>query len=174
MNPHSISVGMHSAQGTRTQAVAWCGCGRDDYACMAQRDASGHRSASDEAEFQCMLAAIADLYLTSHVLILLDNTYMARFWTLMEAWCAMMTATSGGVRASTEAERRYTITCIHEADPDFSRPMLVKKLSTKSPAEVATMLASPDVAVTNKKDKETMLPIVAKTDEHVRHVLLSA
>ena len=32
-----------------------------------------------------MLAAIADLYLTSHVLILLDNTYMARFWTQFEA-----------------------------------------------------------------------------------------
>ena len=69
---------------------------------------------------------------------------------------------------------RYTIICIHEADLEFSHPMLVKKLSTKSPAEVATMLASPDVAVTNMKDKKTMLPIVAKTDEHVRHVLLSA
>ena len=80
---------------------------------MAQRDASGHRSASDEAEFQCMLAAIADLYLTSNVLILLDNTYMTRFWTLMEAWCAMMTATSGGVRASTEAERRCARSPLH-------------------------------------------------------------
>ena len=33
------------------------------------------------------------------------------------------------------------------------------------------MLASPDVAVTNKKDKETMLPIVGKTDEHVREMM---
>ena len=80
---------------------------------MAQRDASGHRSASDEAEFQFMLAAIADLYLTSNVLILLDNTYMTRFWTLMEAWCAMMTATSGGVKASTEAERRCARSPLH-------------------------------------------------------------
>ena len=121
-----------------------------------------------------MLGNIADLYLTTPVLIVMDNSYPTRFWTMMEAWCAMVTATSGGVRASTAAERRYTITCIHEADPVLSNQLLVKKLSTKSPAAVATMLASPDVAVTNMKDKDTILPIVAKTDEHVKRVLLSA
>ena len=36
------------------------------------------------------------------------------------------------------------------------------------------MLASPDVAVTNAKDKETILPIVRKVDDHVRQVLLKS
>jgi len=34
------------------------------------------------------------------------------------------------------------------------------------------MLASPDVAVTNAKDKETILPVVRRVDEHVRQVLI--
>lgn len=136
---------------------------------MAQRDASGHRSASDEAEFQCMLAAIADLYLTSNVLILLDNTYMARFWTLMEAWCAMMRATTEGVRAATPSERRYTITCILNAKdiPGFDTS-LTNYLSTKTPAEMHDLLASSEVAVTNESDKDKLLPFVRKTDEHVK------
>jgi ribosomal protein L13E len=36
---------------------------------------------------------------------------------------------------------------------------------------MSKFLASPDVAVTNKKDKVTMLPIVGKTDEHVREMM---
>jgi hypothetical protein len=44
-------------------------------------------------------------------------------------------------------------------------------MSTKTPAEMSKFLASPDVAVTNKKDKTTMLPIVGKTDEHVREIM---
>eukprot|EP00900_Chrysochromulina_parva_P009163 jgi/Chrpa1/18248/Chrysochromulina_OHIO_Genome00027981-RA len=44
-------------------------------------------------------------------------------------------------------------------------------MSTKTPAEMSKFLASPDVAVTNKKDKTTMLPIVGKTDEHVREMM---
>ena len=38
------------------------------------------RSSSDEALFGLMLGAIADLYLTAKVLILLDGSYGSRFW----------------------------------------------------------------------------------------------
>ena len=99
-----------------------------DYSCMAQRDASGHRSASDEAEFSLMLAAIADLYLTSNVLILLDNTYMTRFWTLMEAWCAMMTATSGGVKRGI----RWVYVTSHKASRTASAFALVAAFASPS------------------------------------------
>jgi len=147
-----------------------------DYSCMPQKESAtvDGRSARERREFQLMLLSIADLYLTSKVLILLDNTYMTRFWTLMESWCAMMTVTPRGVRAARDTEVRYSITCLHQADPKYSLPMLVEKLSTKTPREVAEMLASPDVQVTNQKDKEALLPAVRETDEHVRRVLLSA
>ena len=34
-----------------------------------------------------MLCAIADLYLTAKVLILLDTMYRTRLWTTMVGWC---------------------------------------------------------------------------------------
>jgi hypothetical protein len=86
----------------------------------------------EKAEFQLMLAAIADLYLTAHVLILLDGSYASRFWTLMEAWCSMQTVTSDGLRPATEAERRYTIKCIHNATDEHDAQGLVDKVSEKT------------------------------------------
>ena len=59
--------------------------------------------------------------------------------------------------------------CIHNATHDDKQALL--KMSTKTPTEMSKFLASPDVAVTNKKDKVTMLPIVGKTDEHVREMM---
>jgi hypothetical protein len=71
-----------------------------DYSCMPQRSESAHRSGTDDrtpaekAEFDLMLKAIADLYLTAKVLILLDTMYRTRFWTTMEGWCSMQQVTS--------------------------------------------------------------------------------
>ena len=145
-----------------------------DYACMPQRSSGcpqdkDDRTPAEKAEFDLMLKAIADLYLTAKVLILLDKMYLTRFWTTMEGWCAMQQVTSEGVRPATEGEARHTVVCIHNATQNDKRDLL--EMSTKTPAEMSKFLASPDVAVTNKKDKETMLPIVGKTDEHVREMM---
>jgi hypothetical protein len=121
----------------------------------------------EKAEYQLMLAAIADLYLTAHVLILLDGSYVTRFWTLTEAWCSMQTATPEGLRPTTEAERRYTIKCIHNADYEYDAKGLVDKVSTKTPEEMYRILERPDVNVTNMKDKVTMLSVLEKTNKHV-------
>jgi hypothetical protein len=77
--------------------------------------------------------------------------------------------TSEGVRPAREGESRVTVVCIHNATHDDKQALL--KMSTKTPTEMSKFLASPDVAVTNKKDKVTMLPIVGKTDEHVREMM---
>ena len=131
------------------------------------------RSAADQAAFDLMLPSITDLYLTARVLILLDNTYIGRFWTTMEAWSAMMTATPDGVRAAIGSEKRYSIACIHNAanTPQESSRQLVGLVSDKTPAQMRDILAKPDVAVTNAKDKEAMLPIVGQTDEHVKQMM---
>ena len=128
------------------------------------------RSSSDEVLFGLMLGAIADLYLTANVLILLDKTYPTRFWTTMEAWCSMQTSTSTGVRPARGGEQRYTIACIHNANPKYAEPELVE-FSKKTPDEMTKFLASPDVAVTNEKDKKTFLPIVGETNDHVREMM---
>ena len=129
------------------------------------------RSRADQAEFDLMLPKITDLYLTSPVLILLDNTYSTRFWTLMEAWCAMQTATADGVRAAEGSDKRYAIECLHNANPKFAAPALIEFVSDKTPAQMRDILAKPDVAVTNAKDKETMLPVVGQTDDHVKKMM---
>jgi hypothetical protein len=71
-----------------------------DYACMPQRSSGcppdkDDRTPAEKAEFDLMLSAIADLYLTAKVLILLDTMYRTRFWTTMEGWCSMQQVTSG-------------------------------------------------------------------------------
>ena len=77
--------------------------------------------------------------------------------------------TSEGVRPAREGESRVTVSCIHNATQHDERALL--EMSTKTPAEMSKFLASPDVAVTNKKDKETMLPIVGETDKHVKEMM---
>ena len=129
------------------------------------------RSAADQAAFELMLPKITDLYLTARVHILLDTMYGTRFWTLMEAWCAMKTATADGVRAAKGSEKRYAIECLHNADPKFDTPKLIGFVSDKTPAQMRDILAKPDVAVTNAKDKELFLPVVSKTDEHVKEMM---
>ena len=140
-----------------------------DYSSMPQKvDGVDTRTPEDKAEFQLMLAAITDMYLTAHVLILLDGSSASRFWPLMEAWCSMQTVTSDGLRPAKEGERRYTIKCIHTATDKHDGEGLVDKVSTKTPDEMFDHLKKPDIDVTNKKDKETILP---KILEIVRHVV---
>jgi hypothetical protein len=72
-----------------------------DYACMPQRSSGcpqdkDDRTPAEKAEFDRMLSAIADLYLTAKVLILLDTMYRSRFWTTMEGWCSMQQVDVGG------------------------------------------------------------------------------
>ena len=52
-----------------------------DSACMPQDHPRGSRSAEDTAEFERMLREVNRLYLGASVLILLDLSYVSRFWT---------------------------------------------------------------------------------------------
>ena len=79
----------------------------------------------------------------------------------------MQTVTSDGLRPATEAQRRYTIQCIHTADEKHDVAGLVEKVSQKTPEEMFDHLKKPDVNVTNAKDKVAMLPVIKKTNEHV-------
>jgi len=147
-----------------------------DYSSMPQKKETllDDRTLKEKAEFKLMLAAIFDLYLTARVLILLDGSYASRFWTLTEAWCSMQMVTPEGLNPATEAERRrYTIKCIHNATEKHDGEGLVEKVSEKKPEEMHKFLAKSDVFVTNAKDKEAMLPIIKKIEEHVKDTFKS-
>ena len=79
----------------------------------------------------------------------------------------MQMVTPEGLRPATEAERRYTISCIHNATAETTAKGLVDLVSKKTPKEMHGILKKPDVNVTNAKDKQTMLPVILKTNEHV-------
>lgn len=135
--------------------------------CMPQ----GKRTASEKFEFDVMLKSIADLYLTTRVLILLDMTYIGRFWPSLEAWCSMQTATQDGLRPSTQEEKRYEIACILNAKGKHSaHDLLVESLASLTPDQITQYLAKPDVVLTNAKDKETMLPVISSMYHHVKEV----
>ena len=152
-----------------------------DYSSMPQKlDGIDTRTPKEKAEFQLMLKCMTDLYLTVKVLILLDGSYASRFWTLTEAWCSMQTATNTGLCNSISSTEdadftgsdvqvgsRCTIKCIHNAAKGTTSKGLVDLVATKTPKAIYGILASPDVNVTNTKDKEAMLPIIQKTNERV-------
>ena len=117
-----------------------------------------------------MLKSITDLYLTSYVLILLDQSYNSRFWTLMESWCAMQKADAKGLRTAEPGEERYTITCIHNATQG-TKDDLIEVLSRSNAKGMKRMLEKPDVQVTNAKDKMNMLPVIENTDKHVMKMM---
>ena len=152
-----------------------------DYSSMPQKVGGiDTRTLKEKAEFQLMLSAIADLYLTAQVLILLDGSYASRFWTLTEAWCSMQTATQDGLHNSiskteeadftgsdVQVGSRCTIKCIHNAAKETTSTGLVDLVATKTPENMYKILEKPDVNVTNAKDKEAMLPVIQKTNERV-------
>jgi len=162
-----------------------------DYSSMPQRfNENGLpdcRNPKEKAEFELMLSLIADLYLTAHVLILLDSSYASRFWTLTEAWCSMQTATPEGLLSNSDMSQgegelghelassdptelrtqlRYTIACIHNA-ADKHREALKELVATKTPSQMVQILKKPDVNVTNQKDKKAMLPKIETMNRRV-------
>ena len=145
-----------------------------DYSCMPQKEQDGtdKRSVPQMVEFGLMLSAIADLYMTSFVLILLDKLYDSRFWTLTESWCAMQQADAKGLQPAESGKERYTIKLINEAS-EGHKTYLINNVSKLSERELRAKLAGADVNVTNMKDKETMLPIIQKMNDHVIEIMKS-
>ena len=90
------------------------------------------------------------LYLGCRVLILLDKSYFARFWTLFEAWLAMRRASEAGlVETFTPAEssRHYHIEVLYDhATADEMRDVLVKQWRDRSWVAARDCLAAPDTS----------------------------
>ena len=63
---------------------------------------------------------------------------------------------------------RCTIKCIHNAAKETTSKGLVDLVATKTPEKMYEILDSPDVNVTNQKDKKAMLPVIQKTNTRVK------
>ncbi|KOO31756.1 trafficking protein particle complex 8 [Chrysochromulina tobinii] len=77
-----------------------------DFSSMPQ---GAKKTLRESAEFKEMLPNINLLYLTCSVLILMDRTYMSRFWTQFEAYLSMRAITSDGLTNALDPQARVTI-----------------------------------------------------------------
>ena len=112
----------------------------------------GERTEQEQIEFLAMLKEINLLFLASSVLIIMDRTYMSRFWTQYEAWLSMMQVSDEGLVAADAATSRATIITIHGA-PQYLVDALKQEWSDCTPALAHEKLSQPDISVTNQKDK---------------------
>ena len=111
------------------------------------------------------------LYLGTTVLILLDLSYVSRFWTQFEAWLSMQFATPTGLKPAIGTKNtRHNIVCIQNAaeQSDVFTKMLVDQWAKRTPQEAFEFLSKPDVTVTNQSDKDMQLPKVLELDEKVK------
>ena len=126
------------------------------------------KAESEDIEFSVMLPNINLLYLFCSVLILLDSSYMSRFWTQFEAFLSFRKVTANGLDSTSEEERRDTIICIHNANPKYDPPKLRDMWGDKTAEQAYAILEKPDVKVTNQKDKNIQLPKLKKLNEFAK------
>ena len=138
---------------------------------MPQDHPKGSRSAEDAAAFKRMLKEVNRLYLGTTVLILLDMSYVSRFWTQFESWLSMQYATPSGLKSAVSTENvRHHIVCIQNAaaQAESFTKLLVDQWAKKTPEQAHAFLSKPDVTVTNQGDKDGQLPKIKALDETVQ------
>ena len=102
------AIQKHLADSGREIKYVWM-----DYSCMPQGE---EKTAVQRADFKRMISQVNLLYLGTSVLILLDLSYVSRFWTQFEAWLSMQQATTGKLCRASGSERRETIVTIYNGN----------------------------------------------------------
>ena len=144
---------------------------------------TAERTPSEIRQFELMLGNVNLLYLGMSVLVLMDRSYLSRFWTQFEAWLGLQDVTSKGLtppaaEATTrplkgshheQISRRMHVCMVHGA-PETLAQALYKDWSDKSPEQARKLLMAPDVSVTNLKDKTKQLKKLEALDLLVRRL----
>lgn len=139
-----------------------------DFPCMPQKP----RTPEEDEEFAEMLSNVNAIFIGMQVLVLLDMSYMSRFWTQTEAWMSMQDASASGLATASQQKRRYTIIPLHNASAKLSET-LVDMWAGKSAQEAHDILAQPDVLVTNQSDKERQLPKILKLNQTTQQIIVA-
>ena len=133
------------------------------------------RTPQQIAEFQSMLKVVNFLYLGCRVLILLDQGYVGRFWTLFEAWLAMRKVTEEGLVRSHDDEQihsQWAITVLYDQTAAKTRQdVLIEQWRHCSWEEARRKLAKPDVLVTNISDKDYHLGNLGTLQSYIKQTL---
>jgi len=141
-----------------------------DFSSMPQ---GKNKTQSEKAEFKEMLPNINLLYLTCSVLILMDRSYMNRFWTQFEAYLSMRAISSQGLTNAQDPMARVTIETLRGL-PASQGTVLMEEWSNKTPDEAHAILAGQDVIVTNQSDKVIQLAKLKVLNERLRLPLMAS
>lgn len=149
------------------------GCPVLQYSCMPQGDDVESRTELEKVEFDVMLSNVNLLYLGCAVIILLDLSYLSRFWTQFEAYLSLRNVSVHGLINAPIAERRLTIVCIHNA-PLLFKEALLTMWGHKDVVQAHDTLSKPDVTVTNQRDKKEQLAKLLAFNDFARRVFCSS
>lgn len=87
--------------------------------CSLPQNVGQQRTAEEEAHFRASLASLYILFLGVRVLVVLDQQYSGRFWTVYEAWLAQRSiGGSDGLEPVVDSQLRVTFLPIMNADED--------------------------------------------------------
>jgi len=148
---------------------------RYDYWCMPQRTPGGEddRTPAQKDRFDWMLKNMDLLYIGASVLLLVDLSYISRFWTQFEAWLSMQVCTPDGIRgAGSLYDDQHPRRCVIVPTLNASAAVAdeVRQMwSERTPQEAHDVLVLPDVTVTNQKDKTFFLPRLLDMDTKVKN-----
>jgi hypothetical protein len=138
-----------------------------DQMCLTQ---GAERTPLDKAEFNWMLANVNFLYLGLSALILMDISYVSRFWTCYEAWLCFQLPSTTGLVPTPDAKLRCSIVRLHGARQSFEDD-LRQQWHHCTAEEAHRQLSSPAVTVTNASDKLTQLEKIAQFDAMVQRFM---
>lgn len=163
-DPHGVQLSalqVHLQQNPQIRLV-WC-----DFCCLPQ----GRRTDAESALFSKALEHVNLLYLSLDVLLMVDNSFSSRFWTMFESWLAMQSCSSSGLSTAVGDEVRWTIACLYLARPEIHGRFLEDLWRDATVARAHDVLSSNDITVTNLRDKQSQLPKLMRLESQVKDAL---
>ena len=134
-----------------------------------ERKRECRRTRLEDESFYWMLKNMSMLYIGCAVLILLDRSYQSRFWTSFEAWLALREATAEGLVNApcptdtgaaegglAQLSDRTSVATVYDA-PSALIQSLQEEWATCTREKAREKLSSPDIGVSNGKDKAGQL-----------------
>jgi hypothetical protein len=146
-----------------------------DWACAPQWHGGG-RNDEEESEFRRTLENILPfIFLGCRVIVMYERIYNQRFWPNVECWIATKMPTKDGLVPATDERLRIQVHGIRSArgNDAGSRSFLLSTWHSKSAWDAVTALSKDDILVTNSRDKEVNLKVVASLDVQIRRAFSS-
>jgi len=115
------------------------------------------------------------IFLGCRVIIMYERIYNQRFWPNVECWIATKMPTKDGLVPATDDRLRIQVHGIRSANGKDvgSRSFLLAAWHSRSAWDAIATLSKDDILVTNLKDKEVNLKVVASLDSQIRRIYAS-